>query len=192
MSVGSLIHDDESRKENLSGGKIHFDIDEELLKVSIIIQSREFTYDFKELLSLNGVDIDSITTSTIDSYLGQISAMRFTLDGLINRVEMEINRLDYSFEIWIASAREAAKKSILQESLAMVEEGKVAKSFVSEPSKDKTTDRLISLDTEGKYKLKNELDKLRTSKKFLESLLYSIQQASICLMNITNRRNLTR
>lgn len=176
---------------NLKDNKLPYLIlDSSLLIGKIDLGEKQICFDFSRLLELQNININQIPIVFVDDYLNYMSSLRFTLDGFISQIEMSLNKLLTEKEIWMAERKDEAKKAIFEECIQLVEQGKVTKSFISEPSKDKIQDRVIIENKEIYKKYINSISDYEEKKKFFSSLLDSIQQASICLMNIINRRKI--
>ena len=168
--------------------KIEINSSDKLLEIDFQIGDKIISLDMRRLLDLKGVDIDSIPGSKLDRYLGYISSLRFTLDSLINDIERRENIVQLGFDITSADLRTKARKELLEDGAALVEAKTVAKSFISEPTKEKINDKVILYGDKNYEQELNELRDLQTNKKFITSLLKSITEVSMCLMNVAKRR----
>ncbi|RJR27651.1 hypothetical protein C4561_01740 [candidate division WWE3 bacterium] len=189
MSGGAsrMLNEESSKRSDKS--ELRVEVHENLLLFEFELEGQQHRLDFHPLLTLNGVNVELVPDVTLNDYLSYISSVRFTLDGFICRFEMEINKVKLDFEAWLVSAREVARTKLVEQSLKLVQEGAVAKSFVTEPSREKINDQAFVSNVEIYKSFSLRISELEVYKNAFERLLFSVQQASICFLNVLNRRH---
>ena len=138
----------------------------------------EFVFNFDK------ATISYMDDQQVQLHLRYCSQWRATFTTLVSELALLLEKADRHYKVWMAKRFEEAKAELIEEQKTQVKEGYRTKGEFGRLTKDDITNRILTRWEEDNERWNGQLDRIKRTHGFFQSLADDIKHRAMVLMSI--------